>query len=220
MTDKENIIDGVNVSGCCKQGETMYGITCGLPERIRFGNKYIYKHTLCKDNPDCNFKQLSRKIAECEHWKHQAELGCDTTDRLSKELEQKEQECQQLIEENHYLTKFHDKKMSIHPFSYDCDCSSDENIKNYGCYLESIDKDFTLLVKDVFRLQDIAEVPKDMGLYPLGIAHKLNSYRHALDEIEEICQDWLTNEYYCYTAKQIQDIIDKAKGNNNETSET
>lgn len=68
MTGKENIIDGVNVSGCCKQGETMYGITCGLPERIRFGNKYIYKHTLCKDNPNCNFKQLQRKTAECKRY--------------------------------------------------------------------------------------------------------------------------------------------------------
>lgn len=36
-------------------------------------------------------------------------------------------------------------------------------------------------------------------------------YKQALGEIEEICQDWVTNEYYCYTAKQIQDIISKMK---------
>ena len=33
-----------------------------------------------------------------EKWKHQAGLGSDTTDRLSKQLEQKEQECEELKE--------------------------------------------------------------------------------------------------------------------------
>ena len=35
MTE-EIIIDGVDVSGCVKQGETVAGITCGNGERIRF----------------------------------------------------------------------------------------------------------------------------------------------------------------------------------------
>ena len=66
MTDKQIIIDGVNVSGCEKQGETIAGITCGNGERIRFANEIITKHKLCKDNPNCVYKQLKRKNQELE----------------------------------------------------------------------------------------------------------------------------------------------------------
>lgn len=234
MTDKELTIDGVNVRECDLYFQNSYNEHCC--ECMNGYRPCSPKHWGCSAYVQYLEREFQRKTTECEYWKHQAELGCDTTDRLSKEIKQKEQECEQLIEENHYLTKFHDKVMSIYPFSYDCDYSSDENIKNYGCYLESIDKGFTLLVKDVFRLQDIAEVPKDIGLYPLGIAHKLNSYRHALNEIEknvkccirqDICTlcdyaDKCRDEFYYNdydNNRFILDIISKVRDNNNETSE-
>ena len=66
MTDKQIIINGVNVSGCEKQGETIAGITCGNSERIRFANEIITKHKLCKDNPNCVYKQLKAKEQELE----------------------------------------------------------------------------------------------------------------------------------------------------------
>lgn len=59
MTD-EIIIDGVDVSGCKMQGETVEGITCGNPDRIRFANQIITRVHLCKNNPDCLYKQLKR----------------------------------------------------------------------------------------------------------------------------------------------------------------
>ena len=68
MTE-EIIIDGVDVSGCVKQGETVAGITCGNGERIRLANEIITKHKLCKDNPNCIYKQLKRKEQECERLK-------------------------------------------------------------------------------------------------------------------------------------------------------
>ena len=68
MTE-EIIIDGVDVSGCVKQGETVVGITCGNGERIRLANEIITKHKLCKDNPNCIYKQLKRKEQECERLK-------------------------------------------------------------------------------------------------------------------------------------------------------
>lgn len=61
MTDKEIIIDGVDVNECEKLGETIGGITCGLGKRIRFANEIITKHNLCKNNPNCDYKQLKRK---------------------------------------------------------------------------------------------------------------------------------------------------------------
>lgn len=69
MTDKEIIIDGVDVSECEKLGETIDGITCGLGKRIRFANEIITKHNLCKNNPNCDYKQLKRKEQECEELK-------------------------------------------------------------------------------------------------------------------------------------------------------
>ena len=59
MTE-EIIINGVDVIGCVKQGETVAGITCGNGERIRLANEIITKHKLCKDNPNCYYKQLMR----------------------------------------------------------------------------------------------------------------------------------------------------------------
>ena len=69
MTKKQIIIDGVDVSGCEKLGETIDGITCGLGKRIRFANKIITKHNLCKNNPNCYYKQLKAKEQECEELK-------------------------------------------------------------------------------------------------------------------------------------------------------
>ena len=54
---------------------------------------------------------LKRKEQECEYWKHQAELGVDTTDRLTKELEEKEQECEVLKKELH---KNFEEKDTLH----------------------------------------------------------------------------------------------------------
>ena len=71
MTDKQVIIDRVDVSGCEKQGETIAGITCGNGERIRLANEIITKHKLCKDNPNCVYKQLKRKEQECDPLKVQ-----------------------------------------------------------------------------------------------------------------------------------------------------
>ena len=66
---KQIIIDGVYVSGCEKHGETIAGITCGNGERIRLANEIITKHKLCKDNPNCVYKQLKLKEQECEELK-------------------------------------------------------------------------------------------------------------------------------------------------------
>ena len=49
---------------------------------------------------DCEYKNtkadVERYRKERDFWKHQAELGSETTDRLAKQLEEKEQECEEL----------------------------------------------------------------------------------------------------------------------------
>ena len=41
-------------------------------------------------------EQIDKLKRECEYWKHQAELGSDTTDRFARQLEEKEQKCEEL----------------------------------------------------------------------------------------------------------------------------
>lgn len=60
MTDKQIIIDGVDVAGC------------------KYFNKFrniCRNKNLCCDcgkNPNCYYKQLARKTQECENWKETA----------------------------------------------------------------------------------------------------------------------------------------------------
>lgn len=66
MTDKqEMIIDSVDVSGC---SALCCGNTCFLSRHYSFTEP---KHKQwCSDNPNCHFKQLQRKTAECQRMKY------------------------------------------------------------------------------------------------------------------------------------------------------
>ena len=59
MTNKEIIIDGVNVSGC---ENLMQGI-------VLFGCMEDRKTCSCMNNPNCLYKQFKRKEQECEKYK-------------------------------------------------------------------------------------------------------------------------------------------------------
>ena len=69
MTDKQIIIDGVDVSGCewYKQGAT--GFICAD----------YNKSNDCSKNPNCYYKQLKRKEQECEELKKQIKIIDDET---------------------------------------------------------------------------------------------------------------------------------------------
>ena len=97
MTDKQIIIDGVNVSGCEKQGETIAGITCGNGERIRFANEIITKHKLCKDNPNCVYKQLKAKEQECEELKEKVKKYGEINEQETKDYAELKAENEELI---------------------------------------------------------------------------------------------------------------------------
>lgn len=84
MTDKqEMIIDSVDVSGC---SALCCGNTCFLSRHYSFTEP---KHKQwCSDNPNCHFKQLQRKTAECEELKEE-------NDRYRKALEELREECEE-----------------------------------------------------------------------------------------------------------------------------
>ena len=75
MTDKQIIIDGVDVSGC-----KCFYINASHPELQECINPYC--KDLCKNNPNCYYKQLKRKEQECE------ELKNERTIDLVKQLDQ------------------------------------------------------------------------------------------------------------------------------------
>lgn len=97
MTE-EIIIDGVDVSECVRQGETVAGITCGNGERIRLANEIITKHKLCKDNPNCYYKQLKRKEQECEELKKERDTLSVTKNKLLGDLWVAEESLKDYIE--------------------------------------------------------------------------------------------------------------------------
>lgn len=57
-----------------------------------------YRAICIADNMQDRLDLINELKQKCENWKHQAELGSDTTNRLSKLLEEKTQECEELKE--------------------------------------------------------------------------------------------------------------------------
>lgn len=93
MSDKQIIANGIDVSGCEKQGKTIAGITCGNGERIRLANEIITKHKLCKDNPNCRYKQLKRKEKECENLQHKVNALSQTLAEINEIAEKVYNDC-------------------------------------------------------------------------------------------------------------------------------
>ena len=130
MTDKQIIIDGVDVSGCEKQGETIAGITCGNGERIRLANEIITKHKLCKDNPNCVYKQLKRKEQELQQaMDNYVQLDLQRVKEYNELVDlykAKEQECERL---KWYLKEIRDdelKTLDIELDEYETNCIDTE----------------------------------------------------------------------------------------------
>ena len=78
MTDKQIIIDGVDVSGC---ENLMQGI-------VPFGCMEDRKTCSCMNNPNCLYKQLQRKEQEYEAYKMEAEEGKEINAELKAENEE------------------------------------------------------------------------------------------------------------------------------------
>lgn len=85
MTDKEIIIDGVDVSQCVYRMKDEYNTCCCTSTKENEGEERITAYYGCKYNHNCHYKQLKRKEQECEKLKRVlakisdiAELFCNT----------------------------------------------------------------------------------------------------------------------------------------------
>ena len=81
MTDKQIIIDGVDVSGCEWIREvgldSEYICTCNSPNKTS---------GYCKDNHNCYYKQLKRAEQECERLKREIDIRSCANIELSLEF--------------------------------------------------------------------------------------------------------------------------------------
>ena len=81
MTDKQIIIDGVDVSGCA--GYYFSPTKFHSCQDIQQVNNLGYEQdTLCEQNPNCYYKQLKRKEQECERLKEEVSLLKESNSKL------------------------------------------------------------------------------------------------------------------------------------------
>lgn len=81
MTDKEKIIDGVDVSEC---RHSHYG-KCEID--YDEWNNEIIRYNECQNSPNCYYKQLKRKEQECEELLKQLDQLKAENESLKKELQ-------------------------------------------------------------------------------------------------------------------------------------
>lgn len=174
MTDKEIIIDGVDVSKCdyailpknqCPAKSMPYSketscIAC---------KEHNTKHNFCKNNPNCNFKRLKRKEKECNEYKDKVE----------------------------YIHAF-----LRDPYNYGSFRPMWGSFLLHWLFNENLGDFFS---EKAYEMTDtIAEKEK-----------QIINYKQALDEIEDIADDYnrvgKTSQYYRDGFDEIQDIINKAK---------
>ena len=96
MTDKQIIIDGVNVSGC-KHYKNRTCIADYCLTDMPFGE------AKCELNPNCYYKQLQREKQNSQEARDVAIKEFNRAEELKTLLKRKEQECEELKVENKKL---------------------------------------------------------------------------------------------------------------------
>lgn len=85
MTDKEIIIDGVNVAGC-GYFEPYLGNGDCMIQGLGINESILYCD--CKDNPNCYYKQSKRKEQECAIFKQSENEALEIIAELNAECEE------------------------------------------------------------------------------------------------------------------------------------
>ena len=204
MTDKEIIeIDGINVLECehyqyksLKDCEMRYpesgDCEIGLLNYLFNGNLDIEK--FCKDNPNCYFKQLTRKTQECEQKEKELLSNEKIINKLMKEVDELKQECEEY------------KKRAV--------CFKDVN-KQLGYKYLTIKQECEELKERLVRTEE------DLKYQCVDCMNvKSDRYRKALEKIEKYCNYKFCDKFGEFTElinkNSILDIINKAKDGNNE----
>ena len=182
MTDKQIIIDGVDVSGCSLYEDNpkyrMWG-TCDCMRSMVDQSGYDeLAGAECKGY-NCYYKQLKRKEQECEDLKKLAETHCAEIINMQRELDQLTEELAISIQENEDGREINAELKAENEVLEKVNKTNQEKIKKLN---EQVEEEF------------IAQQYGDMALF-----WKVEDYKQALTEIKEIitksCIDIDDNDY-------------------------
>lgn len=181
MTDKEQImIDGVDVSGC-----ELYGNLLCNTDSISFNC------LLCSDKPNCYFKQLARKVRECEELKEDLWLAKQLVVGILKAFNLESYDW--LADQNEIATEIENLKTKFKTLQ--------EN--NFLVEQESINKSTALynleIQSDRYR-KALEEIEKFI---------KNRKCKYCSNYKDAFCPEWYGEE--C-DMKDVLDIINKVKG--------
>lgn len=223
MNKEQIMINGVDVSKCFHYINNKE-YSCELSHA-----PFHYRH--CEENTNCYFKQLARKMQECEQKEKELLSNEKIINKLMKEVDELKQECEELKEEisklqlneYHYKNKLKKYKKGIHKYRNllkyeinDLRLSRREFLKTVKRY-PKFEKDNIKLALDTFNKK-------------LELIDNPNRYRKALEEIELTIKnlekgdiltfpDFTLQENATMIINQcnqgyrdILDIINKAKG--------
>ena len=178
MTDKQIIIDGIDVSGC----DCYYNGKC-LCEYNEI-NRKIIRYYSCNKFPNCYYKQLKRSEAQCEA------MFVSHTD-LEKAYKAKEQECEELkkiINEAKNskldLNSFFAIEATVAEYQLELDQLKAEN-KHLNDLLNQALKDYEKTRETLTEIKEIAcreaETSRYNGSY---------TWKQILQKISEVIYEW------------------------------
>lgn len=185
MDKQQIIIDEVNVSGCYFLSKGVTNLLCTCPNEI---------DKECKYNSNCYFKQLQRKIAECEKLKKENE---ELNDRMA--------EVTYRATGGRLSYSSYTLDAIEQAFNDQLEILSDRKVEEEIKELEQKNEEMRNKIK---------KLRKNLALEIETNDH----YRKALDEIEELVSKWYEDYVIQYRDDydEIISIISKAKENNNE----
>lgn len=196
MTDKEIIIDGVDVSECVEFRDDVYtdkqinnACSIGLWQRHYSGLEENCKMSCeCKNNSDCYFKQLKRKEQECEELKDKNQYLINTYCHFKNEIKKYKKAVHK------YKVVFQDKIKRLH-------LSRREFLKEIN----------SIPIRIACNGEDFKNALNNFN-NAIQVINNEDRYKQALDEIEEFCTVYSNNhDAYETVYKFILAIINKAK---------
>lgn len=97
MTDKEIIIDGVNVAGCSYSYFEIYEDLENKREVVRCSIGNAFNNKRC-ENENCDYKQLRRKEQECEELKNNLHIANTNHEAAEQECDRYKQALEKIEE--------------------------------------------------------------------------------------------------------------------------
>ena len=219
MTDKQIIIDGVDVSKC---GHYHYG-KCEID--YDEWNNEIIRYNECQNNPNCYYKQLKREKQECQQaMDNYVQLDLQRVKEYNELVDlykAKEQECEELKKERDTLSATRNKLL-------DDLWVVEENLKDYTEHFNKASDELDQLKAENDKLKSelhskvefiqeqrniIDEYSKEIRMYKKCQGNRASKreekLKHALAEIKEIAEDFYLDGEHVKDKYLAQEILQK-----------